>query len=216
MWEGFENEREDYLNSDPVLKKEIRGEAPGSPIRNYREWTDADSGTLLYYRIGFIEFSPDSNAQSRRDVSPAVLAYSQFVESLRIRTAEKVWLVRKKALDALFNQKAKLQRSLMRLSPAAVYHLATAAMAGTDLREMEHFIQQVRDYRETLITYFHDKGAFASHWFGRAGEDMPRFDYQRSAVRTNALAVLPDLALLVLINLLLFMGTFLTFIKQEI
>ena len=44
--------------------------------------------------------------------------------------------------------------------------LATAAWAGTDLREIEHFMTQVQQYRRTLIAYFHGKDAFSSRqWF---------------------------------------------------
>ena len=108
------------------------------------------------------------------------------------------------------------------ISPAAVYDLATQAWAGTSRRSIKRFITQAQQYRRTVIQYLHDKQVFSStQWFIRdrgeaSWDDMPEFSYQRADVATNLTHALPSLLLLVLLNIVLCMATFLVFFRQEI
>ena len=73
-----------------------------------------------------------------------------------------------------------------------------------------------------LAQYFFDNNAFGSRqWFASDEaavdwSDLPRFSYQRSNAWVSARQALPDLMLLLLINAILFMGSYLIFVKQEI
>ncbi|MDE0685158.1 MAG: DUF3526 domain-containing protein, partial [Candidatus Poribacteria bacterium] len=153
---------------------------------------------------------------------PHAIRYHQFLTPLRIRAAEKMGLVRMPVFKQTRFWRAKIARNLLRLSPAAMYDLATQAWAGTDLYGVTDFFEDARQYRRTLIDYFYDKDAFSSRqWFASDKgpinlDDLPRFVYQRASLWTNASRALPDLQLLLLLNVLLFLTTFAIFVRQEI
>ena len=73
-----------------------------------------------------------------------------------------------------------------------------------------------------LAQYFFDNNAFGSRqWFASDEaavdwSDLPRFSYQRPNAWVAARQALPDLMLLLLINAILFMGSNLIFVRQEI
>ena len=110
----------------------------------------------------------------------------------------------------------------MKLSPASLYTFATAAWAGTDLDSMTDYIRAAQTYRRTLIDAFYERDTFASlQWFStnQGTVDwsiLPDFRFERADVSLNAQRALPELLLLVFINLVLFMVTFLVFIKIEV
>ena len=110
----------------------------------------------------------------------------------------------------------------MRFSPAAMYDFATEAWAGTDFHGIEDFIIAVQRYRQTIIDYFYDKKAFSSRkWFsvdqgGVDWSDLPRFSYHRSDIWNGIQHASGDIACLLLINVVLFMMTFLIFVRQEV
>ena len=153
---------------------------------------------------------------------PHAIRYHQFLTPLRIRAAEKMGLVRMPVFKQTRFWRAKIARNLLQLSPAAMYDLATQAWAGTDLYGVTDFFEDARQYRRTLINYFYDKDAFSSRqWFASDKgtinlDDLPRFVYQRASLWTNASRALPDLQLLLLLNILLFLATFAIFVRQEI
>ena len=153
---------------------------------------------------------------------PHVIRYHQFLTPLRFQAAEKIGLLRLPALEQIRFWRARIARNLLRLSPAAMYNLATQAWAGTDLYGVEDFFQAARQYRRTLVDYFYDKDAFSSRqWFASDKgainlDDLPRFVYKRASLWTNASRALPDLQLLLLLNVALFLATFAIFVRQEI
>jgi ABC-type transport system involved in multi-copper enzyme maturation permease subunit len=218
IWEGYEQEREDFLRNDLV-----EGEAWPPPMRidNFADSPgESDSTTLLHYRSE--EFNLRKLYGNSENMIPHMKAYYQFTVPLRIRTAEKAWLARQRALKQISLRKAEMAKNIMRFSPAVMYDLATAAWASTDLREMEHFITQVQQHRHTLIAYFRDKDAFSSrHWFASdkgkvSWDDLPQFSYYRADVWISARHALSDLAVLLVINVVLFMMTFMIFMRQEV
>ena len=159
--------------------------------------------------------------ESEKNV-PHVIRYHQFLALSRIDAAEKIGLVRLPALEQSRFRRARIARNLLRLSPAAMYNLATQAWAGTDLYGVVDFFETARQYRRTLVNYFYDKDAFSSRqWFASDKgvinlDDLPRFVYQHVDLWTNASRALPDLQLLLLLNIALFLATFAIFVRQEI
>ena len=122
-----------------------------------------------------------------------------FLTPLHIDTAERMGLIRLPALDQIRFRRARIARNLLRLSPAAMYNLATQAWLGTDLNGVVDFFEAARHYRRTLINYFYDEDAFSSRqWFASDKgpvnlDDLPRFAYQRASFWINASRALPDL-----------------------
>ena len=148
--------------------------------------------------------------------------YSEFAATLQIQNAEKVHLVAEQLVAQISHRQARWDERLMKLSPASLYTFATAAWAGTDLDSMIDYIRAAQTYRRTLIDAFHERDVFASlQWFStnQGTVDwsiLPDFRFEQADVSINAQRALPELLLLVFINLVLFMITFLVFIKIEV
>ena len=176
----------------------------------------------ILMRIDFKAYDWQSITPESEKYIPHAVRYHQFLTPLRIDAAEKIGLVRLPALEQLRFRRARIARNLLRLSPASMYNLATQAWTGTDLYGIVDFFETARQYRRTLVSYFYDKGAFSSRqWFASDKgpinlDDLPRFAYQRADLWTNASRALPDLQLLLLLNVLLFLATFAIFVRQEI
>ena len=153
---------------------------------------------------------------------PVAKRYYNFVEPLAARTVEKAWRVRKQALDEIYVRQARTDRILLKLSPVGIYDDATQAWAGTDLSGLRDFFDAARRYRKVIIDYLYAKDAFSSReWFvaDKGAVDwstLPRFNFERSDVGTNAKRALPDLFLLLICNLVLFMMVVLIFIRSEV
>ena len=219
IWERFERERMDFLERDPVADDNTGYDIlKGSGSRGVFE--PSDSITLKYFKAESRNLSGVND--DSEPLVPHAKAYYQFAESLRIRAAERTGQVRWKALEQVYVRKANLAKNLMRLSPAAMYDFATEAWAGTDFHSIVDFIMAVQVYRQAIINYFHDAGIFSSRqWFASdQGEidwrNLPRFSYQRTDASTGIKHTSGDIACLLLINCVLFMTTFLIFVRQEV
>ena len=126
------------------------------------------------------------------------------------------------ALEAIYIQPANLGRILLKFSPVGLYDAATEAWAGTDLAGIQDFFSAAQRYRRAVLDYFDDEKIFESRqWFaadhGTADWDaLPQFSFQRSGIDINAKRALPDLFLLLMINLILFTVIFLIFVRSEV
>ncbi len=153
---------------------------------------------------------------------PHLQQYHAFMNQMHIRLAEKEGLVRQQMVAETELRRARWDERLMKLSPASLYSFATAAWAGTDVDGIVDYLRATRRYRRTYITYLQDKEAFASRqWFATndgpvAWSDLPPFRFRPAAVGVYAQRALPELLVLCLINLGVFMGTFLIFVKMEV
>ena len=163
------------------------------------------------------EISPDFE-----EYVPIAKRYYAYVEPLAADAAERAWFIQKQALDDIFVRQAEMDRRLLKLSPVGLYDAATQAWAGTDLSGLRDFFDATRRYRRILIDYFYAKDAFSSReWFvaDKGAVDwstLPEFTFERSDIGTNVKRALPDLFLLLICNLVLFMGIVLIFIKSEV
>ena len=103
-----------------------------------------------------------------------------------------------------------------------MYDAATQAWVGTDLLGIQDFFAAARQYRKTVIDFFYDKNAFASRQWIAADKGaadwrtLPQFSFQRSGIGINAKRALPDLFLLLMTNVVLFIIIFLIFVKSEV
>ena len=212
MWEELQRKQEQFLLNDAV---------PEEDQRFYSFWAIEDKPSrLLYYTHTGGDFETiDEKFESQM---PHAQNYYHFLGSLTVNTVERTWLIRKPALDTIYVQPANRGRMLLKFSPAGLYDAATEAWAGTDLNGIQDFFIAAQRYRQAVVNYYHDEKIFASRqWFssdqGAVDWDtLPQFSFQRSDIGINAKRALPDLLLLLTMNVLLFMAIFLVFIKSEV
>ena len=179
-----------------------------------------DPVTLMSY-VENMSVISEITAESEQYV-PIAKRYYNFVEPLAINATEKAWFIRKQALEDIFVGQATMDRILLKLSPVGIYDAATQAWAGTDLPGLRDFFSTARRYRKVVIDYLYAKDAFRlREWFVADKEavdwsTLPEFTFERSEVGTNVKRALPDLFLLLICNLALFMGIVLIFIRSEV
>ena len=210
LWGEFGSKTGDYLKQrgveqpwDPV--------APGG-LGVYEDVTDYGSGET----IGMSRFRNE-------DGVPFVQDYYGFKENLRTQYADKAWQIRKAYLDENPNRQSLLALQLSRISPAAVYYNATAILAETDLGNYRQFMEQARQYRREWVEYLRDQKIFSSRrWFtGSHTEEpldlagIPRFQEQGENISTSLQRAVLDIMILVVLNMLLFMGAFISFLQYE-
>ena len=228
IWEAFDRERKGFLANDPIPGEDphfgMVGEDPhfgmvGGSGFNYEIWHKAQSTLLYTYVAGSNIEKLDDKFEAR---VPHVQNYYRFTVPKTIDTAERAWLVRKQVLEAVFVQPAIVDRIFLRISPVGMYDAATQAWAGTDLFGLRDFYEATRKYRRTVVDYLYDKNAFGDRrWFSadKGAVDwasFPQFSFQRSGVHINAKRALPDLLLLLMTNVILFLLIHLVFQRSEV
>ena len=212
--EEADRERDQFLANSP-----LKGEPPAF----VETFINADFFGKFggYYRGNFPRINFELK-DAAHPLVPPLRRYYEFAATLQIGSAEKIGLVGQQLVAQTALRQARWDEQLMKLSPASLYMFATAAWAGTDLDSMTDYIRAAQVYRRTLIDAFHERDAFASlQWFStnQGTVDwsiLPDFRFERTNVNINVQRALPELFLLLCINLVLFMMTFLIFIKIEV
>jgi ABC-type transport system involved in multi-copper enzyme maturation permease subunit len=218
IWEEFDRERKQFLANDPVPGEDWDFGLWGD---GYSFWGgDDDSSKLLYYEITGFHF--ETLKEESEPQVPHAQNYHRFFGLQVTNTADRTWIVRKPALETIYVHPAKMERMLLKFSPVGLYDAATEAWIGTDLNGLQDFFTAGQRYQQAVVDYFLDNKIFESRqWFVAAkGEidwnTLPQFSFQRSDVGTNVKRALPDVCLLLLINVILFMIIFLIFVRSEV
>ena len=218
IWEEFDRERKDFLANDPIPGEEPHfGMEGGSGF--YEKWIKVKSILRYTYIAGSYINRLDDEFEP---LVPHVQNYYRFMVPRNIDAAERTWLVRKQAFESVYIRPAIVDRIFLRFSPVGMYDAATQAWAGTDLFGLRDFYEAARNYRRTVIDYLYDKNAFGDRrWFSadKGSVDwnsLPQFSFQRSGVHINAMRALPDLLLLLMMNVILFFVIYLVFQRSEV
>lgn len=137
-------------------------------------------------------------------------------------------------LRSLFEQ-TRLANNLSRISPISLYENVMSALAETDMAGFQNFINSVKPYRNDIIEYMRSRtDNFSKTIFftpcseeeietrprGDTAEplelsDLPRFTYKADMMQTMR-RVTPDLAFLILGNVLFFSIAFVAFMKYDV
>ena len=162
-----------------------------------------------------------SGFRSEEGVSFAQECYG-FKENLRTQYADRLWQIRKAYLDENPNRQSLLALNISRISPAAVYYNAAAILAETDLGSFWEFMEQTRQYRREWVEYLRDEKIFSSRrWFTTEFKEpfdlsrIPRFKEQSEGISGSLQRAVPDIMILMVLNILLFMGAFISFLRYD-
>ena len=218
MWEELERKQNQFLVNDPVPEEDWGFDFDGA---SYIFWSfeDKPSRLLYWYHAGSHLETIDEKFEPQ---VPHAQNYYHFLGTLTVNTVGRTWHLRKPGLDTIYVQPANRGRMLLKFSPAGLYDAATEAWAGTDLNGIQDFFIAAQRYRQAVVNYYHDEKIFASRqWFAadQGAVDwntLPQFSFQRSDIGVNAKRALPDLFLLLTMNVFLFIAIFLVFIKSEV
>ena len=234
LWSQFNKEKDKYREK---VVPEHRFRGSGGQGSN----SSSEPQFLRYFYHEIIHkigrYEPASAAEALRH-------YYGHVERLRITTADRTWQIRKRALDESYGRKQRLTMHILRLSPATVYNNASAILAGTDLGGIQHFMDQLRDYRQTFIAYLDAQKAFSSvEWFLYADKSrehkgdvseadqilgtantprpldlggIPIFHQRGESIESSLNRATPDIVVLIMLNVVFFMLSYMVFVRQEI
>ena len=218
IWQTFDRERKHYLTTD-----DFPGEDWGYELRG---WGWRSEGFWDYPRTLYYTYSSVMDFEGFEEKDEPKMLHAQkhfgFLGAQTIDAADRTWRIRKPTLEEIFIQPANTERIWLKLSPVGLYDAATQAWAGTDLLGIRDFFYAARQYRQDIINFFYDNKVFESRqWFsgdkGKADwSGLPQFSFQRDDINTNVKRAIPDVSLLLMINVVLFIVIFLIFIKSEV
>jgi ABC-type transport system involved in multi-copper enzyme maturation permease subunit len=77
-------------------------------------------------------------------------------EPVKIRYADRIFEVQQQYLGGLMKQR-HLAGSMARISPVTIYQSLMSALAGTDLRGLEHFRNQVKLHTDEVVEYIRSR-----------------------------------------------------------
>lgn len=168
-----------------------------------------------------------------------VLMHNSLMESsvgvpVEIKYADRYAEVEYSYLRGLFEQ-TRLANNISRTSPICLYENVMSALAGTDMASARHFIDAVKPYRKDIIEYIRARTNNFSLpiFFTPCTEeemktrpkgdtaaplelsDLPRFSYKADMVATLR-RIVPDLAFLILGNILFFAIAFAAFLGYDV
>ena len=171
------------------------------------------------WELEFIEFytiKPLHNA----DVSKfqEVLGYQ---EPLRIDYANRAEELLKRR-EEIKKRNRQLAMDISRISFADAYRFAVGAITNTNRKTYNDFIGQARSYKRQVVDYLVGKDVFlARTWFssdkGKAEfVDLPVFQHRYNSVSESFSRALGDIFILLAWNIILFMGTYVSFLRYDI
>lgn len=220
MWQELDKERKQYLATDDFPGEDWAYELRGWGYRSSNFIMFGNPHTLIYKCRDVMNFTGFGEEDEYK--MPHAQKHFRYLGPRIIDTADKTWLVRKPALEDIYIQPANTERIWLKLSPVGLYDAATKTWSGTDVRGVRDFFHAARQYRKRVNDFFIDTDVFGSRqWFssdkGAADwSDLPHFAYQRVDSNINAMRALPDVCLLLMINVVLFVIIFLIFVKSEV
>ena len=210
LWTEFEAEVAKYLKERGVENPWDHAKPGGMGLSSDR--SSYGSGET----IGMSRFANE-------DGIPFIQEFYGFKENLRAQYADRIWQIRKEYLDRNPNRQSLSALNISRISPAAVYYNAAAILAETDLGSFWQFMEQTRQYRREWVEYLRDEKIFSSRrWFTTESEEpfdlsrIPKFKEQSEGIGSSLQRAVPDIMILVVLNILFFMGAFISFLRYDV
>ncbi len=210
QWKQYEAEVKDYLQKRGVENPLDLANPSGVGVRS--GVNDYDSGETV-----------SASGFPNEEGLPLAQECYGFKENLRAQYADRIWQIRKEYLDQNPNRQSVLALNISRISPAAVYYNAAAILAETDLGSFWQFMEQTRQYRRERVEYLRDKKIFSSRrWFTTEFEEpfdlssIPRFKERSEGIGGSLQRASLDIMVLAVLNILFFMGAFISFLRYDV
>lgn len=113
--------------------------------------------------------------------------------------------------------------NLSRISPSSAMTFSALRLSKTGIEEHERFLNSVKAYKPVLNKWLTSK-TVQSLEFGMGGpkpqkpvfDDMPRHEFVPEGLSDSLYEVRYDLCIMILLNIILFAGTFVSFLKYDV
>jgi len=176
-------------------------------------------------------FKPDEGTEPQE----VMTQFSSFMRELSSTRQEKIDAFTERVNEEYINRKNRQEEvalALSRISPTSVFTLASTELAGTSLGLQNRFMESAKDYQNIYGNFITEKTGSEGHSGFRMvmvttddeGEEpetldpneMPKFEFAKTSLKTAASNSFLDLGLLVLFNLLFFGGAFAAFLRYDL
>ncbi len=157
------------------------------------------------------------------------LRFRALMSELSEARTDKMDIFAKRLNEDRRNRERVRQRvalGLSRVSPASVFALASTNLSGTSLRLKERYLDSAAEYREVYLRFLEEKTGSSSSgwWHGGSTEsdeeidplNLPEFDFKDVSTADHVTGALPDFAILILFNIVFFVGAFLAFLRYDV
>jgi ABC-type transport system involved in multi-copper enzyme maturation permease subunit len=111
--------------------------------------------------------------------------------------------------------------NLSRVSPASALMFSSMSLARTGISEHERFLNSVKSYKPIFTKWVNAKMMRTLNLGG--GEqpkpelsDMPQFEFKPERLSESVVRMLPDLALMVFLIILFFVGSYVSFLRYDV
>jgi hypothetical protein len=171
-------------------------------------------------------------APETSDPEALMAAFNSYMDSLTVIRDERMGEYRARVNEDRNNRvrrRADVALGLARVSPSVALSLATSELAGTSPELKDRFYDQAMGYQSVLADFLYEKTGIKVG--GRmivmkqtiGGEEpepidpheLPEFNFQQPSTAASLAAVLPDVGLLALFNLLFFAGSVVAFNRYD-
>ncbi len=160
--------------------------------------------------------SPEASEQGQKKLSEAL-------EEIRAENDKNVGNYVSRLYEERYNkqvQQEKLALGISRLSPTAVFTLAATKLCGTSLELRNNFRERAATYSDYYFDFLEDKQNQNTEEGKRPQPvdpgEIPEFIYQSHDLRVIIQDTLPDMAILLLFNLVFFCGSFIAFLRYDL
>lgn len=134
--------------------------------KEYKEEWGRIGQRLNIERMEYFNYSqPDNERYILSGGSRNVPIFHQQLQiwatPVMLNNADKKWALQRNYLDGLVRQQ-QLQQAIAWLSPSELFAQTTEALCRTDANSFLKYMESLRNYRETVITFFKDNKLFES------------------------------------------------------
>lgn len=177
------------------------------------------------------EFKP-SNSE---DPQETVKEFNKFMQEIADERDKKIMEFAGKLNEDRRNHQIRQERlafTLARISPSATLSLLAARLAGTSISLKQHFLNEAVDYQRAFAQFMQEKtgmktGGNMFIFRTRRSEEeeekkpidpmeLPVFTYEDESIEYLSAGLMLDFGILTVINLVLFAGAFVSFLKYDV
>ena len=166
------------------------------------------------------------------DMEKMASEFSKFMQDLSKERNDKMDEYADRLNEERKNYQTRQQRlafNIARFSPSSLFSLAITNFAGTSLKMKQQFLKEANGYQQAYSQFMKEKtgmslgGGIMIYRVGE-GEDekpidpgeLPEFNYKKSSLVEALNYAIIDIALLIIFNLLFFVGAYTAFIKYDV
>ena len=156
-----------------------------------------------------------------------VQEYRDLVESIQLDLMTAI-NARVKGLEADYQTKRRRQQmlafNLARISPSSAMTFSALRLAKTGIGEHERFMNSIGTYKPVFGKWYIAKKVQHSQmeWGARSQppkpsfDDMPRHEFVPETLGDSLFAIRYDITILILLNIILFAGAFVSFLRYDV